>query len=41
MRFCLDKFPYDLQEKWDIDYDVYNSICRSLRDAPNRYTNNM
>ena len=36
LAYCLDKFPYDLQEKWDIDYDVYNSVCRSLGYAPNR-----
>lgn len=35
LAYCLDKIPYSL-EKWDIDLDVYDDVCRSLGYAPNR-----
>ena len=27
LAYCLEKFPYYLQEKWDIDLDVYENVC--------------
>lgn len=36
LAYCLEKFPYYLQEKWDIDLDVYENVCKSLGYAPNR-----
>lgn len=36
LAYYLERYPYDLQTKWDIDVDVYNSLCRSLGYAPNR-----
>lgn len=35
LAYYLDKYPYYLK-KWDIDYDVYNSVCASLGYAPDR-----
>ena len=34
LAYCLVKLPYNFQEKWDIDRDVYDDICRSLGYAP-------
>lgn len=34
LAYCLVKRPYNFQEKWDIDRDVYDDICRSLGYAP-------
>lgn len=36
LAYYLENYPYYLKEKWDIDYDVYNSVCTSLGYAPDR-----
>ena len=35
LAYCLEKHPYTIQEKWDIDIDVYRNVCASLGYSPN------
>lgn len=34
LAYYLDKYPYYLKDRWDIDYDLYTSLCRNLGYSP-------